>query len=257
MSSTINFILKVFINYLWSYWFITFIFSIMSMWCGMSMILPFPKRLPLTFFIIPACCRIIVRIGTFSSLKIIDFRQGPKIQGANLVIVNHQSFMDIPIFYSVHKTVSLMKKEVMRIPFINFMSLAVNHVKVDRKDKDNRRKAYMECVRRLKAGQQLIYYPEGTRSKTPRPKSVDDIHRPLLITAFENNIPVTPVCIHGTRGSIDSWGLFRPFSRYTIITENNIYPADFKDQNDFVNFCWNKIIQHFDELESRSNGTRG
>ena len=91
--------------------------------------------------------------------------RGPVPDGAVLVAAKHQSFFDIIIIFSaVPRGRFVMKKELMRTPFLGWYARMINCVPVDR---GKRGAAIKDMARRAQTGQdapgQLIIYPQGTR----------------------------------------------------------------------------------------------
>lgn len=85
--------------------------------------------------------------------------------GPVLVAAKHQSFFDIIVIFSaVPRGRFVMKKQLMRTPFLGWYAKLIDCVPVDR---GKRGAAIKDMARRVKAGLerpgQLIIYPQGTR----------------------------------------------------------------------------------------------
>ena len=87
-----------------------------------------------------------------------------------VVIVNHNSLMDIPISMpwvpGPNKT--LAKIEMAKIPLFGFIYRA-GSVLVDRKNTQSRQKSALEMQQILGLGLHMTLYPEGTRNKSKEP----------------------------------------------------------------------------------------
>jgi 1-acyl-sn-glycerol-3-phosphate acyltransferase len=93
------------------------------------------------------------------------------IKGKNYIVVcNHNSLIDIPVttpfMPQANKTIA--KKSFAKIPFFGWI-YAAGSVLVDRKNEKNRRKSYDDMKKVLKAGVDMVIYPEGTRNRSSEP----------------------------------------------------------------------------------------
>jgi 1-acyl-sn-glycerol-3-phosphate acyltransferase len=89
-----------------------------------------------------------------------------------IVIVNHNSLIDIPIstpeIQGPNKTIA--KIELSRIPIFGIIYKR-GSVLVDRKSAESRRDSYRNMKAVLAQGMHMCIYPEGTRNKTDKPLS--------------------------------------------------------------------------------------
>ena len=97
--------------------------------------------------------------------------------------------MPVPLFF-------IAKLELKKVPFLGWYMTALGHIFVDRKNKDRAMESMREAARRINAGQNVISFPEGTRSKTDE---VQMFKRGSFIIAREGNIPIVPIGITGAR----------------------------------------------------------
>lgn len=107
----------------------------------------------------------------FSGCRIKPQGLGSFMPGENyIVIVNHNSLMDIPIstpeIPGPNKTIA--KVELSRIPIFGIIYKR-GSILVDRKDPDSRRDSYRQMKGVLAGGMHMCIYPEGTRNKTDKP----------------------------------------------------------------------------------------
>jgi 1-acyl-sn-glycerol-3-phosphate acyltransferase len=196
-------------------------------------------------------CKLIIRVGLLTRpLKIdrrsMNFRQNTALA---LYISNHKSIFDIPLIISVYQIVAVMKKELMSVPLFGLIAKASTAIPVDRKDKESRAQVVKEVHKRLKAGLPIQFYPEGTRSKTDKPKPFEEIKTALMSIAFKENIPVIPSAVWGTHKITNSLGITRFPVHLGIIVQKELYPKDFTDEESFCRACWQKVIEAYDELD--------
>ena len=172
------------------------------------------------------------------------------IFGRGLYISNHLSMADIPLLSYHNVAIPMMKKEVAEIPLFGKIIQIVNPIIVDRRDSFSRNRAFKECMRRLSTGSSVQYYPEGTRSKTGRPKEFSEIHSRLIENAYELGTCITPISVFGTTYIIGANGDLRSGQNVGIITHEEMWPDQFASKDEFAHAVWNQVISGFNELEA-------
>lgn len=188
------------------------------------------------------------KIQVSEDLRSQEFKKVPT-QG--LYIANHQSFIDIPLILTAHQAPPIMKKEISYIPLFGQVALLAGALPVARSRKESRKKVFERAKKRIlteKLG--LQFYPEGTRSKTPSPKTFEEIKKTLLYFAYDENIPVIPTSLYGTRGVLDQYGMIHPGKKLGIIVHKELYPRDFLTSEEFVKECWDQVLRGFEELRT-------
>lgn len=100
-------------------------------------------------------------------------------------------------------------------------------IPVDRYNDQSKKKALKECVKRLKKGEILIIYPEGTRTKDgkigPGKPGIAKIY-------LQSKIPILPVAI---KGNFEIMPVGKPFPTFKKIVKINIgkpleFPQEFE-----------------------------
>lgn len=98
-------------------------------------------------------------------------------QESNFIVAgNHMSNWD-PLFVAMNLGTNVAffaKKELYENPFIRFILVNSNAIKVDREKADI--KAIKDVMRALKDGKNLIFFPEGTRNVDGEAKAKEGIH---------------------------------------------------------------------------------
>ena len=84
-----------------------------------------------------------------------------------VVVVNHNSFMDIPVSAPGIPTpsITLAKAEISKVPFFGYI-YKQGTILVNRKDRKSRMESFAKMKGVLKNGLSLCLYPEGTRNKS-------------------------------------------------------------------------------------------
>ncbi len=115
-----------------------------------------------------------------------------------VVVANHQSQIDIPVVYG-YSGLDLRwvaKAEVGRIPFLAAGCRAIGHIFIDRSNPEQARQAINRAVERLEPGTGLMFFPEGTRSRSGELQS---FKKGAFRVAVDQQLPVLPVSVTGTR----------------------------------------------------------
>lgn len=115
-----------------------------------------------------------------------------------VVVVNHNSFVDIPVstpwIPGPNKT--LAKIEFSKIPVFNIVYNA-GSILVDRHDEKSKKESFTKMQQTLKSGLHLCLYPEGTRNKSEEP--LLPFFDGAFITAIRAQKPILPGLIMNTK----------------------------------------------------------
>jgi len=115
-----------------------------------------------------------------------------------VVVANHQSQFDIPLIYG-YCGLDLrwvMKAELKHIPFVAAGCRAIGHIFVDRSDPGQARAAINQAVSRLEPGTGILFFAEGTRSRTG---ALLPFKKGAFRVAIDRQMPVLPMTVTGTR----------------------------------------------------------
>ncbi len=118
-------------------------------------------------------------------------RVGVPDPGAGLVVSNHISWLDIPVLGAVQNVHFLSKAEVGDWPLIGVLAKAAGTLFIRRGGGESGRKA-IEIAGHLRAGRQIIVFPEGTTSDG---RQLRRFFAPLFQSAVDADVPVQPVVI--------------------------------------------------------------
>lgn len=138
-----------------------------------------------------------------------------EIQGAEhiepgqsyVVVANHQSQYDIPLIYGFCGLDLrwVIKAEVGKLPFIAQGCRAIGHIFIDRRNPDQARAAINQAVAKLPEGTGVLFFPEGTRSRSGE---LMKFRKGAFRVAVDRQLPVLPMTVVGTRELLPA-GSFR------------------------------------------------
>jgi len=139
-------------------------------------------------------------------LRVFGQRHVP-VDGPVVLACNHQSFLD-PILSAValrREFAFMAREELFAPPGLGWLIRSLNGFPVRRGTADVR--AIREALRRLKHGQGLAAYPEGTRSPDGR---IHEMEPGLFVIARRAGVPIVPTLILGAH---EAWPRHRRFPR--------------------------------------------
>ncbi len=114
----------------------------------------------------------------------------------HVFVVNHVSIMDIPaILHAVPGSGFVAKHELSRVPLFGAAARAVGVVFIDRENRKSALAAYEEAALRVRTGQSVIVFPEGTRGAN---YAIRPFKKGPFVLAIASGVPIVPVIMHGT-----------------------------------------------------------
>ncbi|MBM7542098.1 lysophospholipid acyltransferase family protein [Amphibacillus cookii] len=144
-----------------------------------------------------------------------------------LVVANHQGIFDILVLLGyLDKPVGFIaKQEIKKIPIISKWMIQLKCVFIDRSNRRAAIKVIDDGVESLKAGQSMVVFPEGTRSKG---RVVQSFKSGSLRLATRAEVPIVPVTIDGTYKMLEEKdGKVQP-AHVTLTIGQAIYPKQYK-----------------------------
>lgn len=120
-----------------------------------------------------------------------------------VVTCNHNSFLDVPVLTPFvpgpNKTIA--KIEMSRYPIFGLVYKR-GSILVDRKDKESRRKSFMQMIQVIEKGMHMCIYAEGTRNKTTEP--LKEFHDGAFRLAKDTQKDIIPALIFNTKKMMPS-----------------------------------------------------
>jgi 1-acyl-sn-glycerol-3-phosphate acyltransferase len=140
-----------------------------------------------------------------------------------VVVCNHASQYDILLVYGWLGLDLrwVMKQELRKIPGIGIGCEKVGHIFVDRSNPEAAKRAINEALERIGDGVGILFFPEGTRSLDGRLKP---FKKGAFRTAVDQQLPVLPLTLVGTRDILPAKSLFIRPGRARIVVHPPIRP---------------------------------
>jgi 1-acyl-sn-glycerol-3-phosphate acyltransferase len=113
-------------------------------------------------------------------------------------MANHASMIDIwAVFVGVPVPLRFIaKKQLGAIPLFGWAMRAGRFIFIDRQNAASARRSIHEAARRIKSGQSVVIFPEGTRT---RDGSLAPFKKGGFHLAIDSSADIVPVAIHGSR----------------------------------------------------------
>ncbi len=143
-----------------------------------------------------------------------------------IFVANHASFFDPPLLISTLpcKPVFIAKKELAYIPFLGWLIWLAGFIFVDRGKQSRAVASIRRAASKIRAGQSIAAFPEGTRTRTGEPLP---FKRGVFALAKEAGVPVVPMGILGGFQALppNDWRVAP--GDYTIRVGAPLRPQDF------------------------------
>ncbi len=115
-----------------------------------------------------------------------------------IVMANHASMIDIwAVFLAVPVPLRFIaKKQLGAIPLLGWAMRAGRFIFIDRQNAASARRSIGEAARRIKSGQSVVIFPEGTRTRDGR---LNPFKKGGFHLALDSGAEIVPVAIQGSR----------------------------------------------------------
>lgn len=135
-----------------------------------------------------------------------------KINGPVVFCANHTSYLDIVLSYYLFDIyfVYMGKAELKRAPLFNVFFEKMN-ILVERGSRVESHKAFLEADKRVKQGESVFLFPEGTIGKQV-PK-IREFKNGAFKIAIENQVPIVPVTFITNWKLLQNGGFFKSNGR--------------------------------------------
>lgn len=144
---------------------------------------------------------------------------------AQIFVANHQSFFDI-FALSGYLPVQIRwvaKAGLFKIPFVGWSMKAAGYISVDRSNKRKAYQSFVATVEKVKQGNSVVIFPEGTRSEDG---TIGPFKKGSNLLAVRAKVPMVPVTIIGTGSIIKKNSLVINPGPVRIIISPPVFPQD-------------------------------
>lgn len=151
--------------------------------------------------------------------------KGKADKDAKLILVNHQSVVDIIALEAVYPKDQcwVAKKELQKIPLFGHIITAPGMIAIDRKDKRSIIKIIKLTKQRVSEGRVVSMFPEGTRGDG---KNLLEFQSGAKILAEKLDLKVQPVVMVNTKHIFDSQKITAHSGDISIIYLDSIDPKE-------------------------------
>ncbi|WP_069131035.1 lysophospholipid acyltransferase family protein [Rhodohalobacter halophilus] len=126
-----------------------------------------------------------------------------------VMVSNHLSNADIPVISNLPWEMKwVAKKELFSLPVAGWMMKMAGDISVDRSSSNKRIGVFKRCKYYLDRNISVIFFPEGTRSRTG---TINRFAPGAFDLAIREQVPILPIALDGTQGCLPkkSW-VFKP-----------------------------------------------
>jgi 1-acyl-sn-glycerol-3-phosphate acyltransferase len=164
-----------------------------------------------------------------------------------VVVANHASYLDGIILTAVlpARFTFVIKKEMTRVPFVNFFLSRLGSLFVDR---SNHHRAATDARRILQLAtrkQSIAFFPEGTFTAEP---GLRRFRNGAFTVAQRGDLPVVPVVIHGSRRMLPAKHWLPAPSKIDVLIKPQIQSdREQLSPDDLMKICRTSILENLDE----------
>ncbi len=132
-----------------------------------------------------------------AGVRVVRHGDDPLLPGSPRVFVaNHVSWFDIPVLLAALPSYGFVaKRELETVPFFGAAARAAGVIYIDRENRKAAFSAYEDASNKIRAGQSVLVYPEGTRGDE---YALRPFKKGPFVLAIGSGAPIVPVVIYGT-----------------------------------------------------------
>lgn len=176
------------------------------------------------------------------NIDVIGRDKVPENKGC-VFISNHQGYLDVvAILYALEdkQTGFIAKSEIRKVPFLGEWIETVGGFFIERGNPRSSLSVFKECWKKLKLGDSMVIFPEGTRSKGP---SMGEYKQAAfkLATGGHTGAPIVPIVVDGTYLYYENEGYLKTDVNVPITVEflepiyvDNLSKDEIKDLPEYV-----------------------
>ncbi|HCG37355.1 MAG TPA: hypothetical protein DER35_03180 [Acidobacteria bacterium] len=211
--------------------------------------MPFVGRMRSFWFWAPKLYKLIfipggIKVETYDRNKIpTEILSG--VQPA-IFMSNHETQLDPPLYIGVCPpgTTIIVKREIGWIPFLGFAAWAANAIFINRSNSDKARASIEKATVRIRNGQSVFMYPEGTRTRTGK---LMPFKKGGFVMAMKSQVPIVPSSMTGGFRILPPGSLrIRP-GKIIVRFGDPIWPKDFQTADELMQAVRHQIQSMIDQ----------
>jgi 1-acyl-sn-glycerol-3-phosphate acyltransferase len=146
---------------------------------------------------------------------------------------NHESQLDPPILVAALPVpaVYIAKKELKYVPFIGWASWAAGVIFIDRSNRDRAIRSIRDAAQQIRGGQNVVIFPEGTRSRNGR---MLPFKKGGFALALEAGVPIVPMATVGGFHVLASGSLRLRPGHYSVVMGEPVQPSEYPDRDSLM-----------------------
>ncbi len=146
---------------------------------------------------------------------------------------NHTSLLDPPLLISTlpGRPVFIAKRELARVPFLGWVIRLAAFIFIDRRDRQAARRSLDLAADRIRAGQSIMTFPEGTRSPDG---GLLPFKKGTFHLALAAGVPILPLAIHGGLEVLPRGAWRVRGAPYRVTVGQPLQPGDFPEAEAFL-----------------------
>src|SRR4051794_13854999 len=126
-------------------------------------------------------------------------------RGGAVLVANHASLIDILVLFDLFRPFKWVSKaENFKLPFVGWNMHMNGYVPLRRGDRESVVEMLARCDELLEAGNPVLFFPEGTRTKDGSLQAFKDGAFEL---AVRHRVPLVPIAVHGTGRALPKHGM--------------------------------------------------
>ena len=125
-----------------------------------------------------------------------------------IIVANHQSMADIILLYQTRMQFKWVAKDsLFRIPFLGWCMLLTKHIRLVRGHPASMLHVYRKAITWLDNDMSIMFFPEGSRSKTGE---LAEFNSGAFKLAIKKGVAILPIAIQGTANAMPKGKMILP-----------------------------------------------
>lgn len=204
--------------------------------------------------------RIQFYLNTLSLCRLIQFNFiGTPMASPGLIAGNHPSLLDfIVLMIDFPQAVCIYKPQAKKNPILSDFIQSVGYIEGMDGSQGASKRVLIDCCNKLREGHQIVFFPEGTRSKSAT--TPQKFRTTLFHSAIQTHVPVQPVALYCDPlflGKNQSWLEFSSGRNKMVISylppiHLNDLPVEEQTARGMASAILNSIQQELHRLDEKA-----